>query len=450
MNKIKILQVVAGLGIGGIQKTIQLYTEYLDKEIFNVIVCGLFKGGERGELLARKGFEVYVVDGKKSELIKLMRSKKIDILHLHPHADFNPLPVEAALEAKVPVMVESNIYAEIPDNFFNRHIDMHLMISKWCALRCKIWSKVPWDDFLKKSAVIYNPVDLSEIDNSQVTTYSKEHLREKYHIPEGHFVIGRHGRPQADKWADLGIEMLPHLLKIIPNIKYLVMGFPQAKMEKVRKLGIENYFIFLEPTVDSEKVNELLYLTDVFPTCTVHGESFGNVIAEAMAWRKSVISNSLPHRYNSQVELIDHGKTGFIANNPKDFAEAVAFLLAHPEIRHAMGEAGRKKVEANYEVKTVTRSLEKIYIKLLMDKSVAIDAAIQRRYEEIPFHPSLAEITAFEYEYKDRVRTCWGKHNYLTIYFWEKILSNYRYYNGLKSLKNRILCQNLSNSKKVF
>lgn len=438
MRKINVLQIVAGLGIGGIQKTVQLYTEYLNKEIFHVVVCGLFQGGERGELLARKGYEVHVVNGNKAELINLMRSKKIDILHVHPHADFNPLPVEAALEAKVPVRVETNIYAEIPDNFFNHHIDMHLMISKWCALRCKIWSRVPWHDFLKNATVLYNPVDLAEIDHSQVTNYSRQDLRDKYDIPEGYFIIGRHGRPQPDKWADLAIEMLPYLLKIIPKVRYLVMGFPPAKMEKIKALGLEDYFIFLEPTVDSEKINELLYLTDVFPTCTVHGESFGNVIAEAMAWRKPVVSNSLPHRYNSQVELIDHGKTGFIANTPKDFAEAIAYLLTHPETRQAMGEAARKKVEENYEIKTNTVSLEKIYIKLLMDKSVPIDSVIQKKYAEIPYHPAHAEIMAFENEYRERIRTCWGNRNYFEIYFWETILSNYWSYNNLRSLKNRM------------
>jgi glycosyltransferase involved in cell wall biosynthesis len=444
MKKINVLQVVAGLGIGGIQKTVQLYTEYLNKDIFNVLVCGLFQGGERGELLARKGFEVYVVNGNQSELIKLMRSKKIDILHIHPHANFNPLPVKAALEAKVPVMVETNIYAEIPDNFFNRHIDMHLMISKWCALRCKKWGRVSWHDFLKKASVLYNPVDLAEVDHSQVLTGSKQDLRKKYRIPKGYLVIGRHGRPQPDKWADLGIEMLPHLLRIISNIKYLVMGFPPAKMAKIRNLGLEDYFIFLEPTVDPEKINELLYLTDVFPTCTVHGESFGNVIAEAMAWRTPVISNSLPHRYNSQVELIDHGKTGLIANTPKDFGEAVAYLLTHPEIRYAMGEAARKKVEGNYEVQLNTKSLEKIYIKLLKDKSVPIDTAIQKRYTDIPCHPSQEEIIGFENEYRNKIRTCWGKPNYMEIYFWEMLLSNYRYYNGLRFFRDKILRHNFN------
>jgi len=438
LRKINVLHVIAGLGIGGMQKALQLYTEYLDKEIFKVMVCGLFKGGERGELLAQKGFEVYVLNGRKAELLNLMRSKKIDIVHLHPHADFNPQPVEAAIDAQVPVKVASNIYAEIPDNFFTRHIDLHLMISKWCALRCKIWSKLPWPDFLKKATVLYNPVDLAEIDDRPVNDYSNKELREIYQIPEDYFIIGRHGRPQPDKWGDLGIEMLPHLLKIIPKVKYLVMGFPPAKMGKIRQLGLEDYFIFLEPTVDQEKINELLYLVDVFPTCTVHGESFGNVIAEAMAWRKPVVSNSLPHRYNSQVELIDHGKTGLIANTPKDFGEAMAYLLTHHKIRQAMGEAGRKKVEENYEVKINTRSLEKIYLDLLIKKSVVIDKAVQKRYEEVPWHPSAQEIMGFEEEYQERIRTCWGRHNYGAIYFWEKILSNYRYYNALRLLKNKI------------
>lgn len=438
MRKINVLQAANGLGIGGIEKTLQLYSEYLDKEIFNITICGLYKGGVRGDLLRGQGFEVTTVNGSKNDLVKLMREKQIDILHLHPHGLTDPLAIEAAREAKVPAIVETNIYAEIADNAVNKYIDLHLVIGKWCAMRCKKWLDLSWDEFFEKCHVLYNPIAIADFDGSRVMNISKQELYQKYNIPPNYYVIGRHARPVPEKWPDLCIAFLPHLLKIVPNVKYLVMGFPEERIHQIKRMGLEDHFIFFPPTADFEQINEFLYLLDVFPIASVHGESFGNVIAEAMTWKIPVVSNSLPHRYNAQVELIDHGKTGFIANNPKTFAQAIAYLLMNPQKKEKMGLAARMKVENNYEVKMNTARLEQFYINLLIKKGVSIDPAIRDLHADAKSRPSHDEIIDFEKEYSQRIRSCWGRPNYLEIYLWEKFLCSYGIYRLTKNIRNII------------
>ena len=45
MAKIRVLQVCNQLGIGGTEKTIQVFSKYLDRSRFEVFVCGLRAGG---------------------------------------------------------------------------------------------------------------------------------------------------------------------------------------------------------------------------------------------------------------------------------------------------------------------------------------------------------------------------------------------------------------------
>ncbi len=48
--------------------------------------------------------------------------------------------------------------------------------------------------------------------------------------------------------------------------------------------------------------------------------------------------------------IIEHGITGFLANNPAEWAEYLARLLDQPQLRQQMGQAARQKIEAEYSV----------------------------------------------------------------------------------------------------
>lgn len=435
-RKIKVLQAANELGLGGIEKVLQNYTEHLAPEIFEVSVCGLVGGGEREKILRGKGFEVFILNGNQAGLMELMRSKKIDILHIHQHGDMNRLAVNAARGAQVPVVVETNVFGRIGASGPHNSPDMNLLVSKMCALRYKLWQKLSWEEFFKNSNVLYNPVVLS--DFVAFDEPAKLNLRRKYRIPDNFYVIGRHGRPDPSKWGDLGLKMMPHLLRLIPHVKFLALGAPAEKIKQIRKMGLESAFIFLDPTPDSRKINEFLGLLDVFAYASENGETFGLALAEAMAGKIPVVVNSTPCRDNAQVELIDHGRNGIIANHPRDFAAAIAFLLKNGEKRREMGEAGREKIEDHYDIERNTRRLEKIYLELLHARGVAVDPGMWERCDRIETRPSRDEMVNFESEYHQRIRNCYGRKNYWQIYFWEYCLRDFDKYRKIKLLKDII------------
>lgn len=436
IRKINVLQAANGLGLGGIEKVLQLYTEHLSKDLFNISVCGLFEGGERGEFLKNQGFEVHILNGNVEKMIELMQTKKIDVLHIHQHADLNRVAVRAARAAKVSVVIETNEFGRIGEGSPDGSSDMNFMVSKMCALRYKFWKNYSWTDFFKRCDVLYNCIALSdfvEIDDS-----SKKLLREQYQIPDGFLVIGRHGRPDPSKWGDVCLEMMPYLIEAIPNVKYMALGIPECKIKKIKDMGLESYFIFRDPTKDFRKINEFLELLDVFTYSSVNGECLSLAIAEAMACGLPIVVNSTPLRDNGQVEMVDHNKNGFIANTPKAFAEAVALLLTDTDKRKTMGDAARCKVHENYEIKNNTKRLEKIYLEALSRKGMKIESGILESYKKYNTHPTPEEITSFEEEYSLRLRACIGRPNYKDIYLWEQFLCKYGWFKLGKKIKNLV------------
>lgn len=72
----------------------------------------------------------------------------------------------------------------------------------------------------------------------------------------------------------------------------------------------------------------------------------GLKVLQYMAAGLPVVAN----RVGVHTEMIIHGKTGFLADTPPEWAAAMARLAGDAELRAAMGAAARRRVEALYSV----------------------------------------------------------------------------------------------------
>ncbi|HEX2037880.1 MAG TPA: glycosyltransferase family 4 protein [Chloroflexota bacterium] len=96
----------------------------------------------------------------------------------------------------------------------------------------------------------------------------------------------------------------------------------------------------------------------VLPSVT-RGEAFGVVLLEALACAKPVIATDLPG-----VRAVVRSTGGGRLVPPGDapaLAQAVACLASNPALRAALGQAGRRAVEARYAWPTIGRQLEGTY-----------------------------------------------------------------------------------------
>jgi len=74
-------------------------------------------------------------------------------------------------------------------------------------------------------------------------------------------------------------------------------------------------------------------------------EPFGLVAVEGMARALPVVAT----RSGALPEIVDQGTTGFVVGrDPSELRTAVARLVGDPELRRAMGAAGRRRVEDRF------------------------------------------------------------------------------------------------------
>jgi glycosyltransferase involved in cell wall biosynthesis len=72
----------------------------------------------------------------------------------------------------------------------------------------------------------------------------------------------------------------------------------------------------------------------------------GLKVLQYMAAGLPVVANPV----GVQAEMVRHGETGFLAETPAQWVEAIGRLAHDPDLRRRMGQAGRRRVESGYSV----------------------------------------------------------------------------------------------------
>jgi glycosyltransferase involved in cell wall biosynthesis len=91
-------------------------------------------------------------------------------------------------------------------------------------------------------------------------------------------------------------------------------------------------------------------------------EGFGIVFLEAMAHARPIVAA----RAAAVPETVTDGEVGILAdpNDPEEFSQALATLLADRDLRRRMGQAGRRRVECYRSDRVTARFLETVRVAL--------------------------------------------------------------------------------------
>ena len=126
----------------------------------------------------------------------------------------------------------------------------------------------------------------------------RDAARRRLQIPEGSKVVLRLGSPHEGKWS----ASYDQLVSALEDATLILVGSPESLRLRLRgKSGIR----LIEPLGDDEAVRELYWAADVFAHDAVRGESFGNVIVEAMLCGIPVVYRGRPLRDNTPHEFVD-------------------------------------------------------------------------------------------------------------------------------------------------
>ncbi|HEU4974710.1 MAG TPA: glycosyltransferase family 4 protein [Baekduia sp.] len=348
--------------LGGTEKSHINHALAFDRERVRPRMVAIGQPGRRDDELRAAGLPVDCAHDDGERLAELLRGA--DVVHVSRGGLADPLLPAARRAAGVPVMVETNVFGLYDTSADEREFGCHLLISQMCAMRYRRAQGLDFDAFDRRHRVLYNPID---VDRLRALAPEPRAARGALGLDPDRPTVGRVGRADDRKWSPLLIGMLPALLARVPDAQVLLVGLTDERRRQLRRLGLEDRVHAIEPTADEARLATIYAACDVLAAGSSIGESFGVSMAEAMALGVPVVTHSTPWADNAQVEVVEHGRTGLVANHPRVFGEAVARLLADPAERQRMGAAGRADVDARFAAGPVTRQLESLYEALLAD-----------------------------------------------------------------------------------
>jgi phosphatidyl-myo-inositol alpha-mannosyltransferase len=168
--------------------------------------------------------------------------------------------------------------------------------------------------------------------------------------------LGRMDEPRK------GFSILLRAFEILapqrPGLRLLVAGHGDAD-EALAKTpsALRDRIVMLGQVSDADKVR-VYHSVDVFCAPNTGGESFGIVLAEAMAAGAPIVASDL----DAFRKVLRRGQAGelFPAGNAAELAAAAARLLDHPELRAGLSAAASAAVRV-YDWPVVARDVVRVY-----------------------------------------------------------------------------------------
>ena len=168
--------------------------------------------------------------------------------------------------------------------------------------------------------------------------------------------VGRFDEPR--KGLDVLIKALPEIIKNNPDLRIMVAGPGESEdVLKGVEQSIRNRFLFLGRVSDVDKAR-LLKSVDLYVAPNTGGESFGVILAEAMAAGTAVAASDIP----AFRATLDNGNAGalFINEDSTDLARVANNLLLNKELNEKLRKSGQEWSK-RYDWTIVADQIENVY-----------------------------------------------------------------------------------------
>lgn len=361
----KLLLLAVGLGVGGTESHVLELASRLDRARFDVTVCALKGEDVIAAELRSRGVRVItlggrgVLDGRVLvRLWRLLRRERPDIIHaflfwanLACRLVGRLLHVKIRLSSYHDVAVRRIWHQLIPDRLTMPWT--HAIVCCSEAVCRSVRAQLGGEE--KKYVTIPFGVDVDRHVGAGSLQRRDLGLREEL------AVLGTVCRLVEPK-KGLGIllqavarfrERLPS-----PGLQLLIVGEGpayQSLREQSERLGIAPWVVFAGVRRD---IPALLPLLDIFVLPSLY-EGFGIAILEAMAAGRPVIATET----GGIPEVVIHRETGLLVppGNPEALADAIQWVLSHPEDAKALGARGRERAYKHFSIEAVVRQHEALY-----------------------------------------------------------------------------------------
>lgn len=206
--------------------------------------------------------------------------------------------------------------------------------------------------------MIYNGVDLSRIKADSLRALD---FRRRYSIPPERTIVTQVSWIIPEKGISDFLETARLVTQQNRNVQFVIVGdgaYREQYMKDAAAMGIEDGVTWTGMVEDPFREG-VFAAADVVCQFSRWEEVFGWMIAEAMAHGKPIVATNV----GGIPELVSEGLSGFLVqrSDTAGAAEKLMRLLQDSELRHEMGEAGRKLVADKFDLKTNVAQLIELY-----------------------------------------------------------------------------------------
>jgi phosphatidylinositol alpha-mannosyltransferase len=168
--------------------------------------------------------------------------------------------------------------------------------------------------------------------------------------------IGRFEEPR--KGLSVLVDALPIISRFAPDVRVFIAG-PGEPDEVIKSIDpqLRSRFTFLGKISEQDKANFLASIS-LYIAPNTGGESFGIILAEALAGGATVVASDIP-AFDS---LLNHGQYGeiFESESSTDLAKRVIDLLRDENRRVELGKVGKAHAQ-QFDWKVVADQIFSIY-----------------------------------------------------------------------------------------
>lgn len=380
-KKIKLLFVITGLGTGGAEMMLYKFLTRLNRDRFSPTVISMLKGGvfvPRVEALDIPVFDLGMKPGVLNpialpRLIKLLKQIQPDVIQgWMYHANLIAQLANFLSGCKVPL-------------FWSIHHSVDSLKAEKFTLASTIkltaWLSSPVNKVVFSAAKglkqhinlgydAHNALSIS--DNFDISKYKPAanpnfNLRQTLNLPEDSILIGSVARyhPMKDH-ANL-IEAAAKLIANCPQVHFILVG-PNVDQqnptlsEQIERLDIAEKIHLLGERQD---IPDIMTSLDIFTTSSAYGESFPNVLGEAMSCQIPCVATNIG---DSPAIVAD---TGIVVppKDPEALAQAWQDLIdLGSDKRSQLGIKARNHIETNFNLdglNSFVRKYELLYEEVL-------------------------------------------------------------------------------------
>lgn len=329
------------LGLGGTEKAACLWARLLALRGHDITVVSLVDGPRRSDL-EQQGVGLRIVGHPQDPRRIAELITDADVVHAHapgfPHAGDVLGEALRFQQRRIPV-VQTNIFGNLRNPAEDEWTSFRLFISWTSCVQAAQRSYRPLDlDFFHQQSVAVYPVeDPFDAVTERALRNEAAAFREDLGINSANPLFGRFSRPEPNKWSPLLLRAFFEAHRKNAKIRLLLREPPPAVAEMLCKTGRAVWggqvspsdtapVILLRATADPSILSIGQMACDAILHTSSIGESFGYGIAEPMALQKPVITNSVPWHDQAQIELVQHGKCGFVASSVRTMSAAILRL----------------------------------------------------------------------------------------------------------------------------